>query len=165
MTEIPLIAEAPFHRPVTSEEVETILAEMDARAWTPGGFYIGDGWTLSFFRRAGETGPQAEYGWVKNDFAIYEASFRHCCKLHPRAELIHLTIGYRVGSFTYVEDAIEASEMLSAVLDWSEASHSALRAQRRKAYETLEQHFDLLSFGEKRIWTRRATVIQFPEAE
>lgn len=44
------------------------------------------------------------------------------------------------------------------------ASHSAMRTQSKKAYETLEQRFDLLSFGDKRIWTRRATVIQFAEA-
>lgn len=162
MTEIPLILEPPFHRPVTRDEIETILLERDARVWAPGGFDVGDGWTLSFFRTASKSGPQAEYGWVKDAFAICEAGFLHCCKLHPRAELIHLPIGHRVGNFTYVEDAIEASEMLAEALDWSEPSHSAMRAQSQKAQETLEQRFDLLSFGDKRIWTRRATIIQFP---
>ena len=163
MTDIPLIEESPFYRPVTRDEIETILLERDARVWAPGGFDVGEGWTLSFFRTAGETGPQAAYGWVKNGFAICEAGFRHCCKLYPRAELIHLPAGHGVGNFTYVEDAIEASEMLAAALDWRDASHEAMRAQSGQAHETLEQHFDLLSFGEKRIWTRRATVIQFPD--
>jgi hypothetical protein len=157
MPKIPLISDPPFHRPVTPEEVEAILAYRDGRAGLPNGFEIGVGWTLSFFRIAGTLRPSAEFGWVKGDFAIYEKPFRARGKIFPCASLTYLPNGLSAGHFSYVEDAIAATPIIHNGLDRSDASHKAMRAQAAQWKALLKRQFDSRIVSGLTIWSLRDT--------
>ncbi len=151
MRKIPLISDAPFHRPVRPDEIDSIIAPRDGRAGIEGGLTIGDGWILSFFRRATANGPVAEFGWVQGIFAIVERPFRYRKKFYPLTELIHLPSGRRAGCFNYVEQAIAAKAMLENGLKWS-ADSMEMSAQSARAQELLERCFIVRKIGRLRVW-------------
>jgi hypothetical protein len=143
MTELPLISEPPFFRPIEPHEFALVI-NPGAGPAPPGAFDLGEGWTPSFFSFLVPEGRAAVWGWTKGSFAIDEryCEFPDCGKTIYCAVLTYLPNGYRVAIFNSSEDATLAASLLARELDWSDSSPEALLAQGRRALVVIMTRFD-----------------------
>ncbi|ATQ67764.1 MULTISPECIES: hypothetical protein [Methylosinus] len=149
MTDLPLIADPPFHRPIQSHELPLIL-ETDSEPATLDDVSF-PGWTPSFYAIASNVGRVARWGWTLGDFGmdwcwLDDAETVKACALH------YLPNGTRIAFFADRESAAAFATMIAQSLDWSDDSIAAMSAQQQRVKTIMRKNFVDVSRTEWRIW-------------
>jgi len=109
---------APFHRPVTNEEMRQYLIKPGSPMPENGEMEIGEDWALSIFSYATPDERFPVWGWVNGPFAIDD---RYVGSDLYYAVLTHLPTGLRMANAASPEEAIEIAGLLEPLCDWATA--------------------------------------------